>query len=186
MPSSAGVLTLADILPLGPLQGIFVDADGFVAEGPNMNIACLLKDGTLVVRCAALGWAIGWAGGRRVQPCVQGAPAEFPDGDLWNAGSWLCGYACWGYCGCHKLLWGCSRMPCRESRAVLVLSAEGARCDQNSLLPLPCRASCQCWAFSTFCPALAAQHCAGNEWGVHAERAVPPGVPGRCRPLTAR
>lgn len=32
------------------LQGIFVDADGYVSEGPNMNIACLLEDGTLVVR----------------------------------------------------------------------------------------------------------------------------------------
>ncbi|KAI7837708.1 hypothetical protein COHA_008500 [Chlorella ohadii] len=30
-------------------QGIFVDADGNVSEGPNMNVACLLEDGTLVV-----------------------------------------------------------------------------------------------------------------------------------------
>ena len=32
-----------------PHQGIFVDSEGFVSEGPNMNIACLMQDGTLVV-----------------------------------------------------------------------------------------------------------------------------------------
>ncbi|PSC69405.1 D-amino-acid chloroplastic-like [Micractinium conductrix] len=30
-------------------QGVFVDGAGNIAEGPNMNMACLLDDGTLVV-----------------------------------------------------------------------------------------------------------------------------------------
>ncbi|KAL4447823.1 hypothetical protein ABPG75_005042 [Micractinium tetrahymenae] len=43
------VLNLMDAEAEGFDQGIFVDADGNVAEGPNMNMACLLDDGTLVV-----------------------------------------------------------------------------------------------------------------------------------------
>lgn len=31
------------------MQGIFVDTEGWVCEGPNMNLAALLHDGTLVV-----------------------------------------------------------------------------------------------------------------------------------------
>ncbi|KAL4442489.1 hypothetical protein ABPG77_005073 [Micractinium sp. CCAP 211/92] len=42
-------LNLMDAEAEGFDQGIFVDADGNVAEGPNMNLACLLEDGTLVV-----------------------------------------------------------------------------------------------------------------------------------------
>ncbi|GAB4816094.1 hypothetical protein N2152v2_003140 [Parachlorella kessleri] len=42
-------LNLMDAQAEGFDQGIFVDGDGYVSEGPNMNIAVLLKDGTLVV-----------------------------------------------------------------------------------------------------------------------------------------
>jgi hypothetical protein len=31
------------------VQGIFVDADGYVCEGPAMNVGFILKDGTLVI-----------------------------------------------------------------------------------------------------------------------------------------
>lgn len=34
-----------------------MDAEGYVSEGPNMNIACLLEDGTLVVRWGSRGQA---------------------------------------------------------------------------------------------------------------------------------
>lgn len=37
------------MVPPAPLQGIFVDAVGNVAEGPNMNLAAVLADGTVVV-----------------------------------------------------------------------------------------------------------------------------------------
>lgn len=43
------VLNLMDAQADGFDQGIFVDGEGNVSEGPNMNIACLLADGTLVV-----------------------------------------------------------------------------------------------------------------------------------------
>lgn len=42
-------LNLMDAEAEGFDQGIFVDAAGNVAEGPNMNMACLLEDGTLVL-----------------------------------------------------------------------------------------------------------------------------------------
>jgi len=41
------VLCLMDALAVGCDQGIFLDAEGFVAEGPNMNLA-LLRDGELI------------------------------------------------------------------------------------------------------------------------------------------
>ena len=31
-------------------QGVFLDANGNVAEGPNMNVAIITEDGTFVVR----------------------------------------------------------------------------------------------------------------------------------------
>lgn len=43
------VLNLMDAQAEGFDQGIFVDAEGNVSEGPNMNLAFLLEDGTLVV-----------------------------------------------------------------------------------------------------------------------------------------
>ncbi|EFN54669.1 hypothetical protein CHLNCDRAFT_52990 [Chlorella variabilis] len=42
-------LNLMDAEAEGFDQGVFVDAEGNVSEGPNMNVACLLADGTLVV-----------------------------------------------------------------------------------------------------------------------------------------
>ena len=42
-------LALMDAEAGGFHQGIFLDAEGRVAEGPNMNLACLGPDGTLVV-----------------------------------------------------------------------------------------------------------------------------------------
>lgn len=42
------VLCLMDALAAGCDQGIFLDAEGFVAEGPNMNLAILTRDGELV------------------------------------------------------------------------------------------------------------------------------------------
>ena len=31
-------------------QGVFLDANGNIAEGPNMNVAIITEDGTFVVR----------------------------------------------------------------------------------------------------------------------------------------
>ncbi len=36
-------------------QGVFLDANGNVAEGPNMNVAIILQDGTFVVRARCTG-----------------------------------------------------------------------------------------------------------------------------------
>ena len=35
-------------------QGIFLDSDGNIAEGPNMNVAIITADGTFVVRILTL------------------------------------------------------------------------------------------------------------------------------------
>jgi len=42
-------LAVMDALDQGADQGIFIDLEGFIAEGPNMNIACLTQGGTLLV-----------------------------------------------------------------------------------------------------------------------------------------
>ena len=36
------------------MQGVFLDAKGHVAEGPNMNIAIISEDGTFIVRLPML------------------------------------------------------------------------------------------------------------------------------------
>ena len=43
-------LALLDAESEGVDQGIFLDAEGRVAEGPNMNVAMITHDGTFVVR----------------------------------------------------------------------------------------------------------------------------------------
>ena len=35
---------------MSPRQGVFLDANGHIAEGPNMNVAIITQDGTFVVR----------------------------------------------------------------------------------------------------------------------------------------
>ena len=42
-------LCLMDAEAEGFDQGIFLDSDGFIAEGPNMNVAIITQDGTFVV-----------------------------------------------------------------------------------------------------------------------------------------
>lgn len=42
-------LCLMDAEAEGFDQGIFLDSDGFIAEGPNMNVAIITHDGTFVV-----------------------------------------------------------------------------------------------------------------------------------------
>lgn len=50
--------------PFSSWQGIFVDAEGNVSEGPNMNIACLLVRPTVLRQGASRG-SVGWLAGRR-------------------------------------------------------------------------------------------------------------------------
>ena len=42
----------------GHVQGIFVDGEGYVAEGPTMNVAILTKGGELLVSSDGLGVTI--------------------------------------------------------------------------------------------------------------------------------
>ena len=44
-----------------PRQGVFLDTNGNVAEGPNMNVAIITQDGTFVVRtrCNEAGCPVG-------------------------------------------------------------------------------------------------------------------------------